>query len=354
MWDKANVQQHEALGIAGVNLIYAALYYRDDPDRFVASLVDNLGAARLEVDMLHFSGPAFTHVENRLMALHLVHRGLTNAVVFGPNGRMLQPSAAFHQRAILVERGGFRPVTRVSVDMLKCAQEQFMNEPAVRGREIAVLTEISIGGGSPDASADFPDVLARVDLLVELGYPVMISNYTEYFHLTSHFRRHTREMISVALRVTSLLEIFDNRRYENLEGGILESIGRMFKSAVRLYVHPEQRRPRERGAALAPVAGDSTDGDDDLLTANNLRVADHLRHLYQHLLVNRYIECLTGFEPGLLGIHSRDVLRRLQEDDPSWELMVPPPVAAAIKSRGLFRSRETDERALANPIAAGS
>src|SRR5215218_7520545 len=92
MWDKENVLQHEALGIAGTNLIYAALYYREDPNRFIQSLVDNVGTTRLEVDMLQFSGPAFAKVDNRLTTLYLVQHGLTNAVMFGKDGDVLQPS----------------------------------------------------------------------------------------------------------------------------------------------------------------------------------------------------------------------------------------------------------------------
>lgn len=144
MWDKESVQQQAALGVAGTNLIYAAFYYRDDPKRLVESLVDNVGAARVEVDMISFRGPAFAHIDNRLISLYLVQHGLTNAVLFGPRGEMLQPSEALHRKAVLVERGSFRPVTRVNVDMLNCATAQFVQEPGVQGREVIALMEITV------------------------------------------------------------------------------------------------------------------------------------------------------------------------------------------------------------------
>jgi len=103
MWDKENVLQQQALGIIGVNLIYGALYYTADPRKLVASLLDNLSADRIEVDMLKLSGPAFNNVDNRLMSLLLVQFGLTNAVMFGPDGDVLQPSEVLHHKAILVE-----------------------------------------------------------------------------------------------------------------------------------------------------------------------------------------------------------------------------------------------------------
>src|SRR5688572_18121846 len=176
MWDKENVLQQEALGIAGTNLIYAACYYRDDPKRFIESLVDNLGTARVEVDMLNFSGPAFAQIDNRLMALYLVQFGLTNAVMFGPEGDVLQPSELFYKKAILVERGSFRPVTHVNVDMLNCATAQFVQEPAVKGKEVVVLMEITMNNLLATGELDAPDFLSRVDLLGELGFTAMISN----------------------------------------------------------------------------------------------------------------------------------------------------------------------------------
>src|SRR5690606_18295880 len=117
--------------IAGTNLIYGAFYYHSDPHRLIQSLVDNLGTERLEIDMLEFRGPDFAGVDNRLTSLQLVRTGLTNAVMFGPRGSVLHPSEVLHKKPILVERGSFRPVTLVNVDMLECATRQFMTEPAV-------------------------------------------------------------------------------------------------------------------------------------------------------------------------------------------------------------------------------
>ena len=130
MWDKEAVLQQQALGIVGVNFIYGALYYRSDLGKLIESLMDNLGMDRIEIDMLRFSGPAFDKVDNRLMSLFLVKFGLTNAVMFGKEGEVLQPSEVLHKKAILVERGSFRPVTHVNVDMLNCATAQFVQEPA--------------------------------------------------------------------------------------------------------------------------------------------------------------------------------------------------------------------------------
>jgi len=67
-------------------------------DDFIVSLVDNVGTARIEIDMLKFSGPAFHHVDNRLTSLFLVKHGLTNAVMYGPGGEVLQPSEVLYKK----------------------------------------------------------------------------------------------------------------------------------------------------------------------------------------------------------------------------------------------------------------
>ncbi len=340
MWDKEAVLQQQALGIVGVNLIYGALYYRNDLKKLIESLRDNLGTDRIEVDMLRFSGPIFENVDNRLMSLYLVQFALTNAVMFGQQGEVLQPSEVLHKKAILVERGSFRPVTHVNVDMINCATAQFVQEPLVKGKDVVVLMEITMNNLLTDGTLDAQDFLSRVDLLADIGFTVLISNYPEYFRLTSYFRRYTKEMIGVAMGINNLLEIFNEKYYENLEGGILESFGRLFRNAVKLYIYPMRKEAYEMFIAQASGSGtpsaDHAFTSNVLITAKNVKIVDHLSNLYAHLLENHYIDCLVGVDPTTLNVFSRDVLRRIKDKDPAWETMVPVPVVEAIKRRGLF------------------
>jgi hypothetical protein len=338
MWDKDTVLQQQALGIVGVNLIYGALYLRSDPRQLIESLQDNLGTDRIEVDMLRFSGHCFEAIDNRLMSLHLVECKLTNAVMFGPQGEVLQPSEILHKKAILVERGSFRPVTHVNVDMIACATAQFVQEPPVKGKEVVVLMEITMNNLLSEGALDANDFLSRVDLLADMGFTVLISNYSEYYRLTSYFRRYTKEMIGVAIGINNLLEIFNEKYYENLEGGILESFGRLFRNAVKLYVYPMSGEAYDRyiveskrTVTAAPSAAPHI-----LITARNIRVADRLASLYAHLLENHFIDNIVGFDANILGIFSRDALKKIRDHDLLWENMVPRTVASAIKRRGLF------------------
>lgn len=346
MWDKDAVHQQEALGIAGVNLIYAAFHYAGDWDRFIESLADNVGTERIEVDMIHLSGPAFPGADNRLFSLMLVQYGLTNAVMFGEDGAVLQPSEVLHKKPVLVERGSFRPVTHVNVDMLRCAAAQFLQEPQVQGREIVVLLEITMNNLLSEGALDHTDFLARVDLLTAFGNQVLISNYPEYFRLTTYFRRYTEEMIGVAMGINNLLEVFDEKYYEALPGGILESFGRLFKKAVKLYIYPMRHNSYQRYLETGHHAGNPARevptralASNVLITAKNLMVTPRLQNLYAHLLENHCIECLVGYDASLLGITSRDVLQRIREGDPSWKEMVPKAVAEMIEQRKYFGCR---------------
>lgn len=344
MWDKENILQQEALGIVGTNLLYGAFYYRDDPSKFIESLLDNLSHDRIEVDMLELRGPEFADVDNRLTSLLLVQHGLTNAVMFGPKGEVLQPSEVLYKKAILVERGSFRPVTHVNVDMLNCATAQFMQEPVVKGKNIVVLMEITMHNLLASGELNADDFLSRVDLLGDIGFTVLISNYSEFYRLTSYFRRYTKEMIGVAMGINNLIEIFNEKYYENLEGGILESFGRLFRHSVKLYIFPMRQEAYEHYLATGETttAHDASKANGHsfaagvLINAKNVQVTEHLRNLYAHLLENHFIDCIVGFNTDILHIFSRDVLRRIQEKDDSWETMVPQAVATAIKRRKLF------------------
>jgi hypothetical protein len=323
LWDKENLAEQEALGILGVNLVYGALYLHGDPETLILSLVDNVGAQRTEVDMIKFSGPAFARLDDRLMALQLVRDGLTNAALFTADGQVIQPADAFYKKCILVERGSFRPVTNLTLDMLRCAQALFVQEPQVQGEEVLTLMEMTLKNLTDGDKIDPQDFLDRADILGALGKTVLISDFGEYHRLAAYFFRYTKKMIGVAIGVPTLKEIFDEKYYADLEGGILESFGRLFRNDLKLYVYP----------LLEPKTG-------TLISAANLRVAPNLRHLHAYLMENRCIEGLRDFDEKALPIFSREILTKIRSGDATWEAAVPPQVSQMIRERKLFGWKE--------------
>jgi hypothetical protein len=333
MWDKENLQQQEALGVLGVNLVYAALYHHDDIEVLLKTLVDDLTIDRVEVDMIKFTGPAFKDVDNRLVTLRLVQDGLTNAAMFTADGEVVQAAEVLYKKPILVERGSFRPVTNVTLDMLENAQAQFIQEPGVQGEDLVVLMEMTLKNLADQGEINHRDFLDRVDILGTLGRGVLISNYGAYFRLAGYLFRYTKKNIGIVMGVPSLREIFDEKYYTDLEGGILESFGRLFKNDLRLYVYPL------RDAATGSV-----------ITARNVRVAPHLQHLYAYLLENNYIQPIRDYRPEYLPIFSRDVLAMIKSGEAGWENMVPPQVAKIIRERKLLGFQQA--QAKRQPAAA--
>jgi hypothetical protein len=317
--DRESTLQQEAVGILGINLIHAALYDAAPTD-LLGHLLDGVSHDRIEVDLIDFSGSAFARVDNRLMSLELVHCGLTDAAMFTAEGKVVQPAEAFYKRPILVVRGRFRPITNQTVDMLHCALDQFAKEPANRGEDILVVAEMTLHHlQEGDAAIDDRDYLDRVDIIRTLGRPVMISSFGEFYRLAQYLQRHTKKLIGLVMGMPTLREIFEEKYYTHLAGGILESFGRMFKNDLKVYAYP----------LLDPEAGASA-------TLADLRLPAKLQHLLNYLIDSGHIRAICDYKPEYLGLFPHHVYRKLQEGDPSWVDDVPPNVALFICQRHLL------------------
>lgn len=321
MLDSENALQQEALGIVGVNLLYGAFFLSNEPELLIESLLDGLTTQRIEIDMVEFTGIEFRQVDNRLMSLKLVQLGLSGAAMFDPRGTVLQPSEVLYKKNVLVERGSFRPVCHVNIDMLNCARAGFARDLATStdgggSAEIVELMEVTTRNLRDEGGeVDRRDFLARADMLAALGKTVLISNYFEYYRLAAYLGRYTKMKIALTMGVPSLRDLFEEKYYLELEGGILESFGRLFKNDLRLYVYPLLEK------------------DGTLVTVETLQVAPALRKLYGHLVDGGFIKPLDSFKQDCLRIFSRDVLVKIRAGDASWQEMVPEEVASMIKAR---------------------
>ncbi|HVW07655.1 MAG TPA: hypothetical protein VHC90_03690, partial [Bryobacteraceae bacterium] len=314
MKDSENALQQEALGIVGVNLLYAACFLHHKPEEMLESLLDNLNTDRIEIDMVEFSGIEFRHVDNRVMSLRLVQLGLSGAAMFAPNGEVLQPSEILRKRPVLVERGSFRPVTHVNIDMLHSAHTRFAGELSPeRAPQIVDLMEITMRNLLSTGKIDLSDFLARVDMLSAAGKTVLISDYFEYYRLAHWIRRYTAEPIALTMGVSSLIDLFREEFYTDLEGGILEAFGKLFTRDLRIYVYPLQE--------AATVS---------LTTVDNVQMPPKVEELFHHLVRGGSIRQLDNYDASVLHIFSRDVLKRITSGDTSWHSMVPPEIREVI------------------------
>ncbi len=325
MLDNENGLQQEALGIVGVNLLYAAAFLHHKPDLMVQSLLDNLNTDRIEIDMIEFSGIEFRHVDNRVMSLRLVQLGLCGAAMFGPSGEVLQAAEVLRKHPVLVQRGSFRPVTLVNIDMLRSAHSRFSTELSVKPDQVVDLMEITMRNLLVTGKIDLSDFLARADVLAAAGKTVLISDYPEYYRLAAWLTRNTREPVAITLGLDNLQDLFEEKYYENLEGGILEAFGKLFTRDLRIYVYPMRD----------PSTG-------TLKTLANVEMPAKVQGLFRHIVDGGRVRQLDNIDESVLQIFSRDVLRLIKEDNPAWAAMVPAEIADVIRRRGFFGYHDAD------------
>ena len=310
--------QQETIGVMGTNLIYACFNHHEHPKTFIKSLYDNLSRDNVELDMIHMEGPDFEHVDNRLLSLTLVKEGMTDAVIFGPDGKNQQPSDILYKKNILTIRGSFRPVTKVNLDMMENGYKAFIEENRVKKDNVQLLFEITLTNLKMEGDIDEKDFLDRADILCSLGHTVLISNYRKYYKLIEYFSNYTKARMGLIIGVNNVLEIFDDMYYRNLNGGILEAFGILFTRDLKIYLYPYQADIKE-----------------ELLNSENIPIKKRLRPLYDYLLKNGRIKDL-GYNDDVLQIFSRDILKKIKKEESGWQEGVPDGVSEIILEKKLF------------------
>lgn len=319
--------QQETIGKMGVNLVYGCFYVRNDATELLRSLYDNIAKYKVEIDMIHFEGPEFEDIDNRLMSLQLIKNEMTDAVIFGPEGNNILPASLLYKKNILAMRGSFRPVTKVNMDMMKTGYNKFLEERRVAKDDLVVLWEITLNNLKAEGEIDEQDFLDRADILCALGQTVLISNYPQYYKLVEYFTRYTEEKMGLIMGVTNLNDLFNEKYYRDLKGGLLEAFGILYSTRLKLFVYPYQPTP-----------------DEELLTSENLQISPRLKPLFEYLKFNKRISDITEHDPEILRIFSRDILKKIRQGDSSWEDAVPSYVDNIIREKRLFGYKPTHDQ----------
>ncbi|UYL07550.1 hypothetical protein B9G69_010890 [Bdellovibrio sp. SKB1291214] len=320
MLDRHRLQQQEALGVLGVNLIYGAFYGLADSDNFVQHLVENLKEDQVVIDVIKFNGPALTHFDNRLMNLELVHRGLAEAIMFSPKNEILNVSDAVYGKALLIQRGTFRPVTTTHIDVIQKGVAQMRADvKATEGKDIEILPvmELTMHNLLADGDVNEKDFLERVEMLTSLGYHVMISNFRLFYTLKRFIRRYNQNLLALIIGASHLDKLFQESHYKNLEGGLLEGLGKLMEQKTKVYVYPHK---------TAQVC----------MTTKSFFPPNNLRHIYSYFVESKQIVDVSGCDETADYLHSADVMKLIEAKDSRWEQFVPEKVVTAIKSQKLF------------------
>ena len=315
--NEAKLQQ-ESLGIMGVNLIYGAFYKHNEPLKLMKYLYDHIDGQSIEIDTINFSGPLFKDVDNRLISLELVRLGMTDAVVFDETGTNVLPAQVLYKKNILTLRGSYRPITKVNEEMFKKSLEAFLEEKGVKKENTIVLLEITLSNLRSTGDIDDSDYLDRAKLLCSLGHMVMISNFSEYYKLVKYLTRYTKKQLGLTMGVTNLIEIFDEKYYDGVKGGILEAFGNIFKNNMKIYLYPVLDKQK-----------------DTVIDSTNLKLEDNMKEFYKYFKVNDKIRDLE-FNKDYLNIFSKDVLKQIKNNTPGWEDKLPEGVSDLIIKKKMF------------------
>ena len=310
--DDTNAEQAAALGVLGVNLLTAAFYLRESLPEMLQGLMDGLDRRRVEIDMLHCNGPAFAtrEFEDRICALSLVEYGLADAALFGPDGSIQQAADVFYGKPVLLKRGSFDPVTKLHMDMLARGSAAFRADYGDQAEGCLEVMELTMKNLlTHEGTVNKDDFLARADVLQALGKHVLISKYARFFRLSEFVTRHTRKPVGIVMGVPLFEELFQEKWYEEVPGGLLESFGRMLRNGLRLYVYP-----------MAHL------GTKEVLSAATARVPDEQKKLLEYLMGIEQIREIPEGDAELMFTSSYEVREMWLCGEPAWEKLVPPEV----------------------------
>lgn len=310
--------QQETLGVLGTNLIYGAYYKYNQPKKLLRYLYDHLEQDQIEIDTINFSGPLFENVDNRLISLELIKNGMTDAIMFDPDGNSLLPARVLYKQNILALRGSFRPVNKVNMDMFEKSIEMFKNERRVNPNNTKVIFEITLSNLRAEGEIDEQDFMDRAKLLCSLGQTVLISNFKEYYKLVEYFSQYSKNRVGLTMGVNNLVEIFDEKYYRHLSGGILEAFGKLFFKDLRVYLYPMQNE------------------DGSITTSENLKVHPRMKELYKFFKYNGKVVDITNYNPDYLSIFSKNVLKMISKGEEGWQDQLPQGIAELIKNERLF------------------
>ncbi len=311
--------QQNTLGVLGVNLVYACFYHWDKPNSFLLSLMENLANDRVAVTMMHMDGPELSYVDNRLLGVQLVKNSMTSAIMFDNNGNVQEPDDMCYKKNVLIFRGSFRPVTYVSVDMLKSSFALFKKDEDYDKSNTLPLCEITLRNLLQEGDFDERDFLDRVDLLNEMGQNVMVSNFMEFYRLVDYLSQFRIIKMRIVIGIDTFIKVMHPKYYINLRGGIIEALGKLFPENAKMYIYPAAKT-----------------GSDELITVKDLVFSTETKHLLSHLIANRKILDIATINRNFLNIYSHEVLEKIRAGNDEWEKDVPSFIVKRIKKRRLF------------------
>lgn len=315
--DRHRLQQQETLGVLGVNLVHAAFSYLKKPAEICSSITENIKPDQISIDFIEFRGPDVQHINTHLANLEFVRTGYADAVLFGPDQKILNVSDALFQKPLLIQRGSFHPVTNTHVDVLEKGLAQFRKENKSSSKDPIVMFELTMHNLQKGGQIHEKDFLDRVTTLCSLGHHVLVSNFFLYYRLKQFLRMSTDKHMIMILSAFHLPKIFDENYYKDLDGGLLEGLSKLLNNDTTIYVYPHK------------------DGS-TCTTSKSFFPEKKWLSIYQHFQTQKQIVDISACDETADYLHSDYVRELIQKKNKKWEACVPPQIRDLIKKQKLF------------------
>ncbi len=315
--DRSRLQQQETLGVLGVNLVHAAYSYLKKPAEISQALVENIKPEQLSIDFIHFQGPDVEHINTHLANLEFVRTGFSDAVLFGPDQKILNISDELFKKSVIIQRGSYRPVTKTHVDVLEKGMDQFKKDSKTTAKDSIVMFELTMHNLTQDGQLHEKDFLDRVSALCSLGHHVLVSNFFLFYRLKKFIRMYTDKPMILIMGASQLPKIFEESHYQDLDGGLLEGLGKLLDDKTKLYIYPHK-------------------DNKSCMTTKSFFPEKKWLPIYQYFLAQKQIVDISACDEADEYIHSDFVRDLIQKKDKKWEACVPPSIRDMIKKEKLF------------------
>ena len=316
--DRDNKLQQDAIGILGVNMLYAVHHHNRDMEVFVQSLMDSLHG-RISIDMLTLKGADFAHVDNRLIAMYLVKNNITEVAMFNSQGKPIHPSEFLYRKALMVVRGTYKPPTIVSEDVFERSVSQFRQDFELPAEKTMAMAEITMQNLFKSGKISDDDFIARADMLCAMNYDTIISNCDDHQKLVNYLSEYKPPKVGLVIGVRELYDLIHETVSKDTSENLLVTFGKLFSKNIKVYIYPA-----------------FNDDKSEILTAQNLRVDPDITFLYRHLLDREFIVDIEEYKEENLAVFPYQVLEEIRTNTGNWESKLPAGLPEIIKANKYF------------------
>ncbi len=291
--DPSNVQQQEAVGILGVNLIYGAFYQLQTKESFFAGLAQDVVKERIEIDFVDFRGPAFAGWDRSTLLADLVRDGFAEAVFFSSTGSTEPPNEFLRKKAVVLAPGTFDRVdprhALIHTQLLAAGVQELRKELGQGGAAPIGIFCLSAAPPKPEERGpEIPDLLGRIEALLARGAEVLLFRERELYTMTAFVNRYTKEPLRFVAGLSLLIRAFEDP-YGNLAGSRLEALSRLFAHNVCIYAYPMTAADLREWVQNFSAGAWEWSETNGWVSAEQLRLAPPLGHLYQYLLAKKFL-----------------------------------------------------------------